>query len=210
MKNVITISRQLGSGGSLIGQAVATRLGMKYLDREILRLVCEDLGCEESDIAGREESVLSFWDDVVRSFSMSSPDMAYVPPALATYLSDRELFETEMAVMRRLCEERDCVVMGRAGAHVLKGHANIMSVFVHAPVSARTQHLKTLYPEMTEAEVQRAITDSDRQRRRFTERFTGSSWTDAGNYHLCIDTSRIGHDDAIALIVSTAEKVFAS
>lgn len=208
MKNVVTISRQLGSGGSLVGQAVAMRLGMKYLDREILRLVCEELGCEENEIAGREETVLSFWDDLLRSFSMGSPEMAYIPPTLSTYLTDRELFETEIAVMRRLCAERDCVVMGRAGSHVLQGHANILSVFIHAPLAARTQRLKTLYPAMTDAEIASAIADSDRQRRRFTERFAGKNWTSAESYHLCIDTSRIDRKEATEMIVTAAESMW--
>jgi len=209
MKNVITISRQLGSGGSFIGQSVAARLGMKFLDREILRLVCEKLGYQEATLEGREESVLTFWDDLVRSFSLSSPDMAYVPPSLVTYLSDRDLFETEISVMRQLCQEQDCVVMGRAASQVLQGHARIFSVFVHAPVAARAQRLSTLYPDMSELDVQRAIADSDRRRRRFTERFTSRSWTDATGHHLCIDTSCIPPDCAIDLVVSVAERFFA-
>lgn len=208
MKNVITISRQLGSGGALIGQAVATRLGMKYLDREILRLVCEKLGCKESTIEEREESVLTFWDDLVRSFSLSSPDMAYVPPVLANYLSDRDLFETEIAVMQQLCGEQDCVVMGRAAGHVLQGHANLLAVFVHAPVAARTQRLQERYPDMTDLEIQRAIADSDRRRGRFTERFTKKGWTDSTGHHLCIDTGCIHPDMAADLIVTVAGQVF--
>lgn len=65
MKTTITISRQMGTGGSYIGQVMATHLGFKYVDREVLHLAAEEFGCDDQAIASRAERVSSFWEKVL-------------------------------------------------------------------------------------------------------------------------------------------------
>ena len=70
---VITISRQLGSGGSFVAQQVAKRLGYAYIDRQILEQASKELGVEEAEIEGRRERLQSFWEKLLSGFTLATP-----------------------------------------------------------------------------------------------------------------------------------------
>jgi cytidylate kinase len=56
---VITISRQLGSGGAFLGQRLAFRLNALYLDHEIVRQAAQELKIPEENLVVRDEKVTS-------------------------------------------------------------------------------------------------------------------------------------------------------
>ncbi|PYS72710.1 MAG: cytidylate kinase-like family protein, partial [Acidobacteria bacterium] len=99
IKTTITISRQMGAGGSYIGQLIAKRLGLKYIDREVLHLAAQEFGCDEETIAARSERVTSFWERVLGGLSFGVPEAAYNPPPLGNF-SDRELFEKQTQILK--------------------------------------------------------------------------------------------------------------
>ena len=68
IKTTITISRQMGAGGSYIGQLVAKRLGLKYIDREVLSLAAREFGCDEETVLARSERITSFWERVLGAY----------------------------------------------------------------------------------------------------------------------------------------------
>src|SRR5437588_12429461 len=77
-----TISRQMGTGGSYIGQLIAMRLGLKYVDREVLHLAAEEFGCDEETVAARSERIETFWEKILGGLSLGAPDSRYNPPPL--------------------------------------------------------------------------------------------------------------------------------
>src|SRR5918911_1196915 len=109
MRTTITISRQLGCGASYIGQLIATRLGIKYVDREVLRLAAQEFGCDEETVAAREERVLSFWERILSGLTFGAPDAPYSPPPLRNF-TDEELFEKQTEILKRIASRHDCVV----------------------------------------------------------------------------------------------------
>ena len=110
---VITISRQMASGGVYIGRSVARRLGYKYIDREILEKAAEQLGADRAALLAVEERCSSFVDNLVKSFTFGTPEAAYVAPS-GRPVHDREVFETESRVIRAMADRYDCVVVGHA------------------------------------------------------------------------------------------------
>ena len=74
IKTTITISRQMGAGGSYLGQVIAKRLGLKYIDREVLHLAAQEFGCDEETIAARSERVTSFWERVLGGLAFGVMD----------------------------------------------------------------------------------------------------------------------------------------
>ncbi len=203
---VIAISRQLGSGGSLIGMRVADRLGIKYIDREILHQVAELLHESENNLSEREERLSSFWERVARAFCYGVPEAGYVPPPLRP-IPDRELFTAESTIIRRLTEDRSAVLVGRAAFYILKDRPDLVSVFLHAPREARIRRVMELYSIADAGEAAEIVDDADRQRGKFVEVMTGMDWTDARNFHLCIDTAKVGFDTATEIILRIAEKI---
>src|SRR5947199_10462919 len=94
IKTTITISRQMGSGGSYIGQIIAKRLGLKYVDREVLHLAALEFGCDEETIEARAEKIQSFWQRILGGLTLGGPEAVYTPPPLGNF-SDRELFNKQ-------------------------------------------------------------------------------------------------------------------
>ena len=202
---VLTISRHLGSGGSYIGQEVARRLGMRYADREILRGAAASLGANEADLEAREETVVGFWESVLRSFSLGGADTTFAPPSLAA-VYERDVFALESRVIREIASRFDAVIVGRCGFHVLADHPGTINVMVHAPKAWRRERVMQVFGIAEAAQADELIERSDFQRGRFIRTFTGREWTDALAFHLCIDTSLTGLDLASDLVTSLVSR----
>lgn len=190
MRITVTLARQLGSGGSYLGQRLAENLHVRCLDREIVSRTAEQLALDEEELADREERVSSFWERMLRGMSISTPEAPFVPqPAPA--LSDRDLFLAETEVMKTIAAQEDCVIVGRVASHVLPAHAGMVNIFLHAPLPFRIQRVIENYGVADEAQARTLITRSDEARKRFIAQMMGREWGTATNYHLCVDTSSL-------------------
>ena len=199
-RTTITIARKLGCGGSFIGQAVASGLGLRYVDRETLHLAAEALGVKEEDAAARQEKLASFLGKMFSVFTYGAPDGPYTPPPLRP-LSDKQLFDKQTEILKDIAGRENCVIVGCAGAHVLPPHAWAVNIFLHAPVSFRVRRLMEVYQVTSEEEARRMIEESDPMRRKYFTEMTGKDWACADNYHLSIDTSSIPFPDIAEMII---------
>lgn len=196
---VLTISRELGSGGSFIGQAVARRLGLKYADREILRQAARLLDTEDRDLERLEERVSTFWTRTAQVFSLGGPDITYAPPSLrAVY--EEDLFRVEGRIIREIAGRDSAVIVGRGGFHVLRDHPGLVSVFIHASEVWRAERIMATQGIRNMASVLEILRRSDRARARFVQAMTGVAWNDPHRSHLCLDTSKLGLDTAVNLV----------
>ncbi len=196
----ITISRQFGSGGSFVGKKLARRLGFKYVDREILRLTSKRLGMDERELLPKEEKIRGFWDNFFQSFSFGGPDAgSYTPPSV-DLTSDREFFETESQIIRKIATRYNAIIMGRAGYHVLKDQPGPVNVFLYAPTDFRAKRIMDIYGIKDYKEALLTVEKKDKQREKFIRAVTGRNWTDACNFHLCIDTAAVGFSQSEEII----------
>lgn len=209
IKTTITISRQMGSGGSYIGQTIAKSLGLKYVDREVLHLAAQEFGCDEETIAARSERVSSFWERVLGGLSFGAPDSPYNPPPLGNF-SDRELFEKQTQILKRLASQEDCVVVGWAGVFLLPRHRGMFSVFCHAPKSFRVKRIMSIYKDLAEERARTLIAESDRTREIYFNEMTNHDWTCAKNYNLSIDTSLQPLEEIADLIINLSQRHIAA
>jgi len=201
----ITFARQFGSGGSELAQRVAGELGWPYLDRELLRQAAEEMGVDEAELIEQDEHVTGFWQRLLETFILSSPEEVYMPPPLRT-ARDEQLMEVMQRIMCRLARENHCVVVGRGSFHCLQGHARLLNIFVHAPRNARCQRVATIYG-LRDPEA--AVDLADRDREHYIHWATGRQWLDPCNYHLSIDTACIGLEHAQRWIVEQARRMAA-
>ncbi len=202
---VITIARQLGSGGSHIGQLVARRLGYPLIDRQILQLAARELGVEEAEIEDRDGRLQSFWEKLLSGFAAGSPCIIYTPPPRS--ISDEELAEIEHRFITELAVKGPCVVLGRGAFHLLRGRARLLNIMVHAPMGFRVKRVMSIYHAQSKAEAIQMIERSDQDRCRYIRAFTGFDWFDTRNYHLTIDTSKVDFKAAEEMITSVARSV---
>jgi cytidylate kinase len=205
---VLTISRQLGSGGSYIGQAMANRFRMRYADRDILQQAAAAAGLQEGDLASSEEKASGFWESVLRSFSMGAPDAPFAPPALPP-IDTADLFKLESLIIREIADRFDAVIVGRAGFHVLAGRPNVTHIMVRAARPFRVRRAMEVYGIEDEKEAEERVDSSDRQRAQFIKTFTGRNWDDASMFDLCICTSSVGLEGATEIVASLVERMLA-
>lgn len=198
MPFVITISRQLGSGGSFIGQQLAQKLNVFYADREIIRKAAEQLSVLEEDLESRDEKTLSFWQSFVYTTAFA-PDV-YIP-SKSLLPTDRELFEAEAEIIKHIARERSAVIMGRCGFHILREFPNRISLFLHAESTFRSERVQKQYA-LSSGEAEKMIAQSDKERALYCKTFTGKNWTDATLYDLSIDTGKYGVDKTAAFILN--------
>lgn len=194
---VITISRQLGSGGAYIGQQLAKKLNIFYADREIIRKAARQLSVLVKELESRDEKILSFWESFLQ-FSTFVQDL-YIPPE-KMIPTDHELFETESKIIKHIAKERSAVVIGRCGFHLLRDYPNHVSIFLHGDTAFRNERIRKLY-NLSEEDAGKMIAQSDKERAFYCKTFTGREWADARNYDISIDTGKIDVDKTVELIL---------
>jgi cytidylate kinase len=197
---VVTISRQLASGGAYIGQRVAQRLGMRYVDREILSRAAAILGLEdERTIENLEEHASDLWSRMRRAIAIGAPDAKFVPPPPPA-VDEGIVQDAQTQFIREIAARDEAVIVGRGAPHVLGGRDNVIRVFIHAPKRTRIAEVGRIY-QLSQEDARAMVERSDRDRARFVQSLTGRSWTDACLYDLTVDTSVFAPDLVVDLLV---------
>jgi cytidylate kinase len=201
---VVTISRQIASGGAYIGQRVAQRLGFRYVDREILTRATAALGIDdERSLEPLEERAATVWRRCARALTLGPPDGHFVPPPPPA-VDEGDVLQAETAVIREIATAGRAVIVGRGAPHVLRDRQNVFRVFVHAPKALRIAEAQRSY-SLDEAAARTLVERSDKARAGFVQSLVGRSWTDACLYHLTIDTSIFAPDLAVDLLVNAVK-----
>ena len=189
---IITIARSFGSGGRIIGEKVATLLGIPFYDRALIQITAEKSG---------------FHAVVVEQMQHKKPaSLLYTlsGAALEAPLQD-QVFFAQAAVIRELAEKGPCVIVGGCADSVLEEKARILKVFIHGPLEERAERVEKVYK--TEAKNYKDyVKKMDKARKAYYDYFSHRTWGKAENYHLCIDSS-IGLDMAADIIMRTAKEL---
>jgi cytidylate kinase len=199
----VAISRQRGSGGSLVARAVSDRLGLRYIDREMLRAAAEYLCGTTGDDQARIKAA-SWWTRLGEAFASGGLDCGYVPPTSES-VYEGELFDIEKRLLLEIADEHDAVIVGRGAAQTLRGRTHVVSVFLHAPESWRIDRVQQVYRIADQAAACRIVRTSDIDRALFVRALNGADWSDAREYDLALDTAALGFDATADLIVRAVE-----
>lgn len=199
-KYVITIARQYGSGGRTIGEMLAERLGIHFYDKELMKLASEDSGINERLFNTADEKVKQ------SVFSkMFKTDKAYkgevISPESGEFISEDNLFNYQAKVVKELAERENCVIVGRCADYVLKDYDHVLSVFIHGPKDFCMQEAAKKI-NLTGKELERFIAKTDKERADYYKYYTGREWTDARNYDLCLDSSKLGFERCVEEIIA--------
>ena len=203
---VITISRQIGSGGAYIGQQVANKLGISYIDREIVHRAAQRLNMPENDLVHRDEKrVTQLWLSVLGAYVYGNPG-GYIPPPL-NIMTDEELYQVESEIILDIAKQASAVIIGRGGYYILRGHPRHLSIFLYADAAFRQQRIKELY-HLSSPEALDTINSVDKSRASYLLLLTKENWIDARQYHISIDTSILGLEIAENIIIEAVHARF--
>lgn len=176
-----------------VGEMLANKLGIHYYDKELMRLASEDSGINEklfvkADEKAKNQSLFRIAKNVYNG--------ELIPPESDDFVSDDNLFNYQAKIIKQLAEEESCVIIGRCADYILKDYDNVLSVFVHAPKEfCMEQAAKKL--SMSSKEIEKYIAKTDKRRSDYYKYYTGREWTDARNYDLCLDSSKLGFDRCV-------------
>lgn len=199
---VITINRQLGSGGAYVGQKLAQNMNILYADNEIIKEAAKQFSLLAEDLEYQEEKISSFWKSYFKSFAFSFPEIYASSPVVT--LTDLELFAAETKIIKHIANERSAVIIGRCGCNILEEHPNRVSIYLHSEDGFRIERIMNL-KNISEEDAEKMIIQSDKERSLYYNTFTGKKWADARQYDLSIDTSKIGLDKSVELIMKYLE-----
>jgi CMP/dCMP kinase len=186
---VVTISRQLGSGGGFMGERLSNRLKALYLDREILRHAAEKLKVSEEELESLDEKTTPFWQSILLSSNYAAPTL-FTPPPTAAFPSDQDLFRVETEIISHIAEKNTAIIVGRGGSYILRDHPRHASLYLYADISVRCQRVQAKY-KLPVDKALKMIEDNDKGRSRYLHNVTGFDWSDARQYNLCIDTGAL-------------------
>ena len=141
---VVAISRQVGAGGAYVGQGLARALGVRYVDREILKEAASLLGRDTTEIASLEERVSSVWSRMAGALAWGGPEATYMPPPMPA-LYEEDLFAVQARIIRQTAAQEEAVFVGRAATWVLRERKDLLSVFLHAPEAVRVERVMQEY-----------------------------------------------------------------
>lgn len=203
-KMIITIARQYGSSGRMIGRKLADHLGIRYYDKELLRLASNESGIDEELFFKADEKLKqSFFDHIARKKYKES----WISPDSDDFTSDDNLFNFQAKIIRGLAEKESCVIIGRCADYILRDREDVLRIYVHAPFEERLREVLTLSP-LTEDEARKQMEKTDRLRGEYYSYYTGGrSWSSADNYDLCINTSRVGIEECVEMVMKYVDAV---
>jgi cytidylate kinase len=204
-KFVITINRELGSGGRTVGEKLAERLGVQFYDKALIKALTKKYNLSVEEIENLKGRNHSWWAEFARSFMLAektSKTMYYdlTPGEMPDVLTTEDMFDTEQKILTEIAADESCVIAGRLGFAVFRNHPNHMSVLIQAPMEQRVERVmrKQL---LNEKDALKVIKKVDQMRENYVKKYAETSRYDTRNYDLVISMAGHSIDEAVDLIM---------
>ena len=193
-KKIITISREFGSGGRTIGRAVAEQLGIPFYDKELVDHVALESGFSPKYIEEHGE----------HSPGKSLLSYAFAPQGVSGIMNGLStadfLWNVQCSVILQLAEQGPCVIVGRNADYILKDREDTIHAFIHADAEYRADRIVRLYGESEKSPMAR-LNEKDKRRKNNYQHYTGRNWGQCQNYDVCLNSSTLGEEACVQIIV---------
>ncbi len=194
-KVLVTIGRQYGSGGHEIGERVSRILKIPFFDRELIELASEKSGIERGLLAIHDERTTP---------AVLLKTKSGMGAAGGESIGEL-LFEAQSRIILEEGQKGSCVIIGRCANYVLRDCQELISVYVTAPVEQRIQRIMKRN-RMNWEDARIAVEKVDRQRQTYYDHYTGQHWGGREDYHLTIDSSRLGVEETAVKLALLAQR----
>ena len=207
MNTVITLGRQLGSNGKMIGKVLAEKLGYKFYDKELIARAARESGLSENLFEEMDEKPTS---SLLYSLVMGVQSGQGLYYHYNDILNTDNLFKIQADLIKKIADEGPCVIVGRCADYILREKKELIKLFLYASPENR---IKTLMERdsMSEKEARTAVSRADKRRSNYYNFYTNSDWGKVNNYHLCMDTAVLPQEACVELLysfVKEKEKTF--
>ena len=205
-KFVITINRELGSGGRTVGRKLAEKLGVPFYDKALIKALEDKYHLDVSEIERLKGRSHSWWADFKRVVSIGQ-GLANTPKYYQVSVGDEpdllttdEMFKAEQEILKGIVEDESCVLAGRSGFFVLRNHPNHLRILIQASKDFRSERVAKKQ-NMTVEEACKVIDKVDKMRENYVKKYTGTTRYDTRNYELVITADGKTEDEIVELIL---------
>ena len=198
-KFVITINREVGSGGRTVGRKLAAKLGVKYCDKAVIEGLTQKFGLSPERIEEIKAKKKSWWNDI-NSYYQTLVNSADLPMEAEVKLDNKTMFETEKRILQELATQSSCVIAGRAGFIVFREWPNHLNVFIQASMDHRIKRIMNRR-NVTLDDARAIIAKMDATREAYIKKYEDTTRYDTRNYNLVIQMDDLTEDDAAEIII---------
>lgn len=199
MIRIITIEREFGSGGGVIAEKVATRLGWKLWDQLLTEEIARRMDCDCRAVEEHEERRDPAYYRLLKAFMRGSFEGSLNAPRLKMVDTDC-VREVTQQILKEVAEAGNCVIVGRGSAYYLGGRRDAFHVFIYAPFEDKVRRLRALGKSEKEATELAETVDIDRAA--FIKRYFSVEWPERHRFHLMVNSS-LGDEVAVETILDT-------
>lgn len=196
---IVTISREYGSGGRLIGEMAAQMLGIAFYDRNLIDMVAHESGLSQGYISQWEERVSSpvIWGMASLKGNAMMSGMA----AKNYYYNEDRMYAVQSKIIRAIADKEPCVIVGRCADDILRERADCLRVFVHADAAIRRNRIIQEYGVLPQ-DAEKVLKTTDKGRAAYYKKYADNvRWGDCRYYHLALDSGWLGLSGCAELIV---------
>jgi len=202
-KVIITIARQYGSGGRVIGEKLASILNIPLIDKELIKDAAASGELNEEVVKSADESATN---SLLYTLAMGSNMLGtsihfgYKMP-----LNDK-LFILQSDAIREYAKNGSCVIIGRCADYVLRDEPGLFRIFIYGDLDHRKARVEERHPEIKPSQVIDIINKTDKRRASYYNFYTGNKWGKYDNYDMAINSSTFGIDETAEIIAASVKK----
>lgn len=202
-KFVITINREMGSGGRTVGRMLAERLGVEFYYKSLIKGLEKKFNLTAEEIEKQKGREQGWWAEIKRQLTGSVVSTSpYLPQVSfgSGALDTDEVFRAETEILKSIAEDESCVVAGRSGFYIFRDHPNHLSILIQASMPNRIARVMQKQ-NLSEEDARNAIEKVDKMRENYVNKYTKTSRYDTRNYQLVLSMDEMSEDDAVAVIM---------
>jgi len=201
METIITIGRQFGSGGHEIGEKLAEYFKIKYYDKELLSRAAKESGyCEEMLKSNDERPTNSFLYNLV----MDTYSFGYNASSFVDMPISHKVFLAQFDTIKKIADEGPCVIVGRCADYALADYKNCVNLFIHADEQTKIKRIMERF-DINESKAKDMMIKKDKQRQSYYNYYSSKKWGRADSYDLTINSSKLGIDGTVKMIIQYIE-----
>lgn len=201
---IISLGRQLGSGGYFVGKMIASAMGLFFYDKELLYYAAKESGLCQEVFENADEQVVKGFSKILTAHDFYGG--AFFDPMNAT-LSRDCIFQIQSKVIKKIANEQSCLIIGRCADYILRDNPCMRSLFIHAPLETRIANVSERMG-ITKPQAAAFIAKEEKKRAAYYNYFTNKEWGNASSYHFSLDAGLLGIDNCARAAVKLIQDSF--
>ena len=201
---VITINRELGSGGRTVGRILAEKLGVPYYDKALTKPLEEKFNMTSEQIERLKGNNRSWWEDIKRVLILgedAANSSDYYDEKKKKLVTSEAVLKAEKEILQDIAIEESCVIAGRSAFYVMNGFPNRLNVLIQASMEFRLNRIMTKRG-ISEKEAKKIINEVDASREEYLKNNARTSRYDTRNYDLVIKMDGKTEEEAANVILA--------